>query len=192
VIGVPAFAREQIAAFVAPGPRRADLPHDAQPEHLKACGQEPTERRSRVSERVRRNAVGRVALLVGLALSLSGCATEPRSAIPDVTAEVHELAARIDQLDARRMLAADAAGACRQACLTEPTSLTFRGDRVECRCRPAPNLGVRRMSSRPATARVPEEHGQRLSQPIVNGPGAAVEDAAVAGPARLAASGGSR
>jgi hypothetical protein len=181
---VPAFAREQLAAFCAPVRRSVDLLHVAEPEHLKADTQGPSRRRSRVSERARRSAAGRLAV-AGVALSLSGCATEPRPPVPGVPG-LDVLAAQAERLDARREFALDAAAACRQACLTEPASLVFHGDRVECRCRKAPSLGVHRLprTSSSANARVAAAHGSALSQALRGAPGAARgEDRADAGSA---------
>jgi hypothetical protein len=170
---VPAFAREQLAAFCAPVRRSVDLLHVAEPEHLKADTQGPSRRRSRVSERARRSAAGRL-VVAGGALSLSGCATEPRPPVPDVPG-LDVLAAQAERLDARREFALDAAAACRQACLTEPASLVFHGDRVECRCRKAPSLGVHRLPkpSSPAMAHEPEELVSGLSQALRGELGAA-------------------
>jgi hypothetical protein len=202
VTGTPAFAAAQLAALFATVRRaRHALPQS------EAClvapgAQEPSEQAIVGPARARRTPIARIRLAqvipaVLLAATL-GCATEPRPPVPDVTAAVHELAARTErigaQIEARRTLAADAAWACPQACVTAPDALVFHGNRVECRCRKTPSLGVRRLAkvSSRAIAREPEELAGALSLNLVNGPGAAVEDAAVVGPARLADAGGSR
>jgi hypothetical protein len=100
----------------------------------------------------RRRLASLAAAGVLVALVASGCVLEPRTAVPDVAREVHELAAQAERVGAQRAaqraLAADAAWACRQACLTEPAALLFRGDHVECRCRTVPSLGVHRVGAR--------------------------------------------
>jgi hypothetical protein len=121
--------------------------------------------------------------LVGALALLAGCATEPRPPVPGVPG-LDVLAAQAERLDARREFALDAAAACRQACVTEPASLVFRGDRVECRCRKAPSLGVHRLPkpSSPAMAHEPEELVSGLSQDLLGELGAARgEDRADAG-----------
>jgi hypothetical protein len=80
----------------------------------------------------------RVLLLV----AALGCAAEAREPIPAV--DLDPLTAQADRLHARRELWTDAAWACREACPALPSSLTFVGDRVECRC-VRPNVGTRRV-----------------------------------------------
>jgi hypothetical protein len=157
--------------FVCPAPENEHAPvrgNDALEDEHPAT---PLRRSAPRSSQASSLAMG----LVGALALLAGCTPAPRPVVPDVAGELHELVARVDQLDARRMLAADAAGACRQACLTEPASLTFRGDRVECRCRKAPSLGVHRIPkpSSPAMAHEPEELVSGLSQDLRGELGAA-------------------
>jgi outer membrane murein-binding lipoprotein Lpp len=112
-------------------------------------------RLAKAAERTRGVAAAALVAIAVVASGCSGCGRErsgPRQEIPDAVSAVHELVARVDKLgerlEARRVLADDAAGACREACLTEPASLVFRGDHVECRCRTVPSLGVHRVGAR--------------------------------------------
>ena len=59
-----------------------------------------------------------------------------------LTASLDAIQARLDRLDARRMLALDAGTACRAACVTQPAVITFKGAEVLCRCAKGPNVGV--------------------------------------------------
>jgi hypothetical protein len=103
----------------------------------------------------------------------------------DLLADLDALAARVERLDGRRMLARDAAAFAPEACLTGVASVTFRGSEVLARCRPAPRIPVAPLpapSSLPGGSRVPAEHGQRSDQAHDAGRGAAAEDAASAAP----------